>query len=110
MTVVMDDPPTHAAIVVFVVDADAAAREFHSARDDAMVVVILVVFPVDELPARRGLTCKVTVCVHAIPSFRHCLGVRRNAERRRTNATRGRPKLYGSRAGTSGDRGVTRLG
>jgi hypothetical protein len=45
-TVVMDDPPAHAAIVILAVDAEAPARELHAARDDAVVIVILVVLAV----------------------------------------------------------------
>jgi hypothetical protein len=42
----MDDPPAHAAVVIFAMDAEAPARELHAARDDAVVIVILVVFAV----------------------------------------------------------------
>jgi hypothetical protein len=44
--VVADDSPAHAAVVVFAMEADASTRELHATRDDAVVVVILVVFAV----------------------------------------------------------------
>src|SRR6185503_20197235 len=72
-SVVVHDPPAHAAVVVFAVDAHASARVFHFAGDE-VVVVILVVFAVRHPPAWCGLTLEAAVCVHASPSFRHFHG------------------------------------
>ena len=49
-----DDPPAHAAVVVLVLDAHAPARVLHFPRDDAVVVMVFVVFPVADFPAWRG--------------------------------------------------------
>jgi len=59
------DVTVMAAVVVFVLDADAAARELDFARDDDVVIMVFEVFPVAELAARGGLTLEVAVCVHA---------------------------------------------
>jgi hypothetical protein len=54
-TVVANDSPAHAAVVILAMEAGAPARELDTARDK-VVVVILVVFAVGQLPAGSGLT------------------------------------------------------
>jgi hypothetical protein len=56
----MDDSPAHAAVVIFAMEAAASARELDTAHDE-VVVVILEVFAVRQLPARRGLTLEAAV-------------------------------------------------
>ena len=109
----VDDPPAHAAVVILVLNAHAPARILDSARDDAVVVMVFEVIPVDDFPAWSGLTLEAAVCVHAFPSFRSFLGYAEtpNADTPPKDCCgRGCRNRYSSRAGNSGDRGVTRVG
>jgi hypothetical protein len=59
-SVMMDDSPAHAAVVILAMEARASARELDTARDE-VVVVILEMFAVRQPPARRGLTLEAAV-------------------------------------------------
>jgi hypothetical protein len=59
-TVVVNDSPAHAAVVILAVEAGAPTRELDPKRDK-VVVVILVVFAVCQPPAGSGLTLETAV-------------------------------------------------
>jgi hypothetical protein len=54
-TVVVNDSPAHAAVVILAMEACAPARELDATRDE-ILVTILVVFAVRQLPAWSRLT------------------------------------------------------
>ena len=54
-TVVANDSPAHAAVVILAMETGAPTRELDATRDK-VVVVILVVFAVCQPPARSRLT------------------------------------------------------